>query len=111
MIRSVPSYILVCLFLIGFASSVSGQTATSGAPKPDAPKGQTAPATSSGVMQLKKQVTGDFSYRFISATDKTGAGGVATSPTPLPAAAGTDNVVALAIPSTINVKDSVLEVL
>jgi len=60
-------------------------------------------------MQIKKQVTGDFSYRFIPASDKPAS--ASTSPVPLPTSPGADNVIAIAIPSSVNLKESVLEIL
>src|SRR5207248_8069690 len=88
-----------------------------GSPVPSPPKGGGAnppaagapPATAAGVMQLKKQITGDFSYRFVSASDK--AATVTTPPVPLPTPPGGDNIVAIPVPSTVNAKDGMLEVL
>ena len=96
MIRIVQRTVLACLFLISAASLVSGQNSPAGnTGKPEKPAGQPAQATSSGVMQLKKQITGDFTYRFVSAGDKAASGSAVTPPTPLPAASGTDNVIAI----------------
>ena len=90
-----------------------------GAGQPDngsSPKSPTATAgshpapipTSSGVMQIKEQLTGDFSYRFTSPTDKSGA--PATAPVPLPAPSTGENIIAISIPSTAP-RDGQLEVL
>ena len=83
-------------------------TGVSGTIKPASPQ---APTASVGVMQIKKSVLGDFSYRFVSSSDKPGGVASATAPVPLPAAPGSDNIVAIPIPSSVNVKETQLEIL
>lgn len=112
MIRYKLSAVLIALTVVGLPHTCAGQ-GTPGAPKTDSAKpGDTKPAppvTSSGVMQLKKLVTGDFSYRFVSPAGKAGAS--AGAPVPLPTPPATDNIVAIPIPSTVNLKDGLIEVL
>ena len=84
--------------------SGKGDTTKPGAPKTGAPA-----ASSSGVMQLKKQISGDLSYRFLSKADQAGA--ATAAPVPMPAPVGGESIVALAVPSTATTKDSLLEVL
>ena len=66
-----------------------------------------APTPSAATMQLHREITGNFLCRFV-------AGGDDSAPlVPLPAPLGTDNVVAVPIPATINAaktKDAQLEV-
>jgi hypothetical protein len=59
-------------------------------------------------MQIRRQITGDFSYRFTSSADKPGA--ATTAPVPLPASPTSDNVVVVPIPSSVNTKDATLEI-
>ena len=70
----------------------------------------TGTSASLRVMQLKKGITGDLSYRFVGLTDKPG-GAASTPPLPLPASSGSDNVVAISIPSETKIEESQLEVL
>ncbi len=91
-------------------SQGNGAPLSSGAPTTSAaPSGGTspkAPGASSNVMQLKKEIQGgDFSYRFVSANGETAL----TSVMPLPVATGTD--VMVGVPSNLNIKTSLLEVL
>lgn len=57
------------------------------------------------VLQLRRQISGDLAYRFLSSGDKS-----ATAPAPLATPSGADSVVAVAVPSTVG-KDGVLEVM
>jgi hypothetical protein len=56
-------------------------------------------------MQIKREVTGDLAYRFITASDSSSA------PIPLPAATGADSVVPVAVPAEWNGKGVLLEVI
>ncbi len=87
---------------------------TGGAPIPTMPSARSNPPVTaepppSGVMELKRQVTGDLSYRFISTNDKSGTATIA--PVTLPEAPGGDNIIPLRVPSSLNIKDGKLEVL
>src|SRR5579862_1176737 len=115
--------LIAVLALIGSAPAMAGQgpaspkpdgakTDDQAAPKPDGAKttDQAAPpVTSVGVIQFRKQLTGDFSYRFVSLSGKAGAS--VTAPVQLPTPSAADNIVAIPIPSTVNLKDAQLEVL
>ncbi len=104
---------LLCILTLQPASAqnaVPGSpgTGVSGTVKPASPQ---PPVASVGVMQIKKGVTGDLSYRFVSSSDKPGGGASATAPVPLPSAPGSDNIVAIPIPSSVNVKETQIEIL
>lgn len=80
---------------------VSAGTSLPSTPKPADVNKSLAP---SAVMQIKKQITGDFSYRFVTPTDE-------SAPLlPLPAAAGNDNLIALTLPDARTAKDAQLEI-
>jgi hypothetical protein len=64
-----------------------------------------APVSSAAVVKLKKEIQGDFGYRFVSANGETAL----TALTPLPAATGTD--VLVGVPSNVDAKTAKLEVL
>ncbi|HLJ55830.1 MAG TPA: FHA domain-containing protein [Chthonomonadaceae bacterium] len=106
---SVP--VLLALLLAAAALPAAGQTPPA-PPKTDtsaAGGGQSPPApTAAGVMQIKKGLTGDFSYRFVGAAGKSSA---ETAPVPLPTPPAADNIVAIPIPSTADVKAGSLEIL
>ncbi|HLK58502.1 MAG TPA: FHA domain-containing protein [Chthonomonadaceae bacterium] len=76
-------------------SSGAGNTAT--------PSKETTPAAPLAVMQIKKNVTGDFTYRFLNGSEAPSA------PAPLPTV-GPDNIITLPVPSTIKSKDAQLEI-
>ena len=104
---------LVCILTLQPTSAQNAApgspgTGVSGTVKPASPQ---APTASVGVMQIKKSVLGDFSYRFVSSSDKPGGVASATAPVPLPAAPGSDNIVAIPIPSSVNAKETQLEIL
>ncbi len=104
---------LVCILTLQSASAQNAApgspgTGVSGTVKPASPP---APTASVGVMQIKKSVTGDLSYRFVSSSDKPGGVASATAPVPLPAAPGSDNIVAIPIPTSVNVKETQIEIL
>lgn len=63
-----------------------------------------APTAAAATMQLRREISGSFLCRFVTATDET-APLVA-----LPAPIGSDNVVAIPVPSTLKAKDAMLEV-
>ena len=86
------------------------QQATPGKPGTPPASPPVASAVSVRVMQIKKGITGDLSYRFAGMPDRAGTS-VSTPPLPLPASSGSENVVALTIPSETNVKESQLEIL
>lgn len=67
--------------------------------------GKTASSTPAPTMQIKKEAPGDFLYRFI------GASNVSSAPTPLPAPTGSENVIALALPSDIKPQNAQLEII
>lgn len=81
--------------------SAGGQTS---APKP-------APLSAAPTMQIKRALTGNFLYRFVTAADDS------ATPIALPAAAGTDSLVALPLPAglkpqdTQSLKNTTLEIL
>jgi hypothetical protein len=80
-----------------------GTTPTTGSPKP----GQTAttpaaPTAQAAVMQVKKEVTGDLLYRFVSKNAE-------TSPLPIPSTA--NNVSALTVPENIKPQEAEIEIL
>lgn len=87
----------------------SGSPAASGGAAGQAPAtggaASSTPVSSSAVMKLKKEIQGDFSYRFVSANGENAL----TTLTPLPAATGTD--VLVGVPSNIDVKTAKLEIL
>jgi hypothetical protein len=62
-------------------------------------------ATQGTTVQIKKELTGDFTYRFITDKDQTSA------PAPLPTAATADATVPVSLPSSIPAKAAILEVL
>jgi len=111
MSRIILRALLVPLLISVAFSARAGQTPPD-APRngsTKAPQSAAPPVTTSGVMQLKKQISGDLSYRFVSPGEKAAA--PASAPVPLPAPASGGDVVALAIPSTVSLKDGVLEIL
>lgn len=67
-------------------------------------KGGAKATPSAATMQIKKDAPGEFLYRFVTSTNDSSA------PAPLPAATGTDNVIALTIPSDIKPRSAQLEV-
>jgi pSer/pThr/pTyr-binding forkhead associated (FHA) protein len=82
--------------------AASGTSATSAGPKTGT--AGTASTASAATMQLRREITGNFLCRFVT-------GGDESAPlVPLPAPLGTDNIVAVPIPSTIKAKDAQLEV-
>lgn len=91
----------------GTPTTKDGQTATKPDTKPAATGTTTTPtkpAAPSVTMQLRREVAGNFLCRFVTATDD-------SAPlVPLPAAVGTDNVVAVPVPSTVNPKSGQMEV-
>ena len=103
--------LLVPLVLSVSLAAEAGQGATGTTRTESVKPGGHAPSavTSSGVMQLKKLIAGDFSYRFVSSGDKTGAS--ATAPVPLPTPPGPDNIVAIPIPASAGAAGGQLEVL
>jgi hypothetical protein len=89
----------------------TGNPGTGNPSKPGPSGPTTPPAAPAQVMQIKKQVTGDYTYRFVPNSAKAPAASPATAPIPLPAAAGADNVIALTLPAGVNGKDWQLEIL
>lgn len=78
------------------ASSSSGTTTPSDKPATAGPAGAT--------VQIKQELTGEFSYRFLTPTDQT------APPAPFPTPPSAGSPIALTLPSTIKPKDAILEV-
>ena len=88
------------------ATSTGTTPPSSGSPA-STPTGATPPSTAStaaATMQLRKEISGNFLCRFVTNTDETAA------LVALPSSIGSDNVVAIPIPSTLKAKDASLEV-
>lgn len=114
MLRDVLRTALCALFLFSLLPTAYAQD-TSGKPPADTSsksasdtKSQPS-ASSAGVMQVKKNLQGELSYRFVEGKDKAYA--PISSPVPLPSPAGADNLVAISVPSNVNLKSGILEVL
>ena len=100
----------LCSIAIPIVSQAQQRPASPGTSANPAKPATTGTAASLRVMQIKKGITGDLSYRFVGITDKPG-GATATPPLPMPASSGSDNVVAISIPSETKIEESQLEVL
>ncbi len=88
------------------APTTGSTPGTGGAPKTGGTTGApgNTTASNSAIVQVKKDLTGDFTYRFVSDKDQTSA------PAPFPATSSANAASPLAVPSTIPLKSAILEV-
>jgi hypothetical protein len=122
MIRSKPvntslSALLACVAVL--APAFAQQPPPTGERPSQTPGGKGAPpgekpgsgsiagpaAGSAATMQIKKELTGDFSYRFVSGAEQ------GTAPVALPSAPSAENRVPIPIPANIDPKTAQLEIL
>lgn len=87
------------------STGIQAPPATSAAPTKPSPPATGTPMTAAKTMQIKRTVSGDLAFRFITSTDQS------APPTALPAATGTEGIVALALPAGLKVSDARLEVI
>ena len=75
---------------------------TTGTAASTTPKDASAPGTT---VQIKKELTGDFTYRFVTDKDQTSA------PAPLPSVAAAGASIPVSLPASISAKSAILEVI